>query len=264
MEGLVAGDSRVSAWRILWQAMPAVMRARAALADPEGDLFLPSSPVFRQASQEFPPLAGALGDVEGLAERLGRVAAVHPDGLLFVARGYLLGRKGTPQAWAEAEQAFLQGAEAPSIVPHRRAALFGAAGCQCALARDGPPEKRAERRRRAAQGLHEVVALGVRPELAYQYSVLAISLGAWEVAHWVLSEWERQAPRDPRLPGQRVMLAFHSGAYGRALELVNQIVKQSPKEAGRWEALRKEAAARLRKQLEAVPPPGNAPPVGQL
>jgi hypothetical protein len=60
------------------------------------------------------------------------------------------------------------------------------------------------------------------------------------------------------------MLAFHSGAYGRALELVNQIVKQSPKEAGRWEALRTEAAARLRKQLEAGPPPGNAPPVGPL
>jgi hypothetical protein len=45
---------------------------------------------------------------------------------------------------------------------------------------------------------------------------------------------------------------------------VNQIVKQNPKEAGRWEALRKEAASRLRKQLEAVPPPGKAPPVGQL
>jgi hypothetical protein len=244
--------------------MPAVIRARAALADPEGDLFLPSSPVFHQASQEFPPLAAIHGDMEGLAERFRRIAAVHPDGLLFVARGYVLWRKGTPQAWAEAEEAFLQGAEAPSILPLRRAALFGAATCQFALARDGPPEKRAERRRRAAQGLHKVVALGVRPELAYQCSVMAISLEEWEVAHWVLSEWERRAPRDPRLPGQWVLLAFHSGAYGRAVELVNQIVKQNPKEARRWEALRKEAAARLRKQLDAVPPPGNAPPVGKL
>ncbi len=264
MERLVAADTQVSAWRILWQTMPAVLRARAALADPEGDLFLPSSPVFRQASQEFPPLTGVRGDMEGMAERLRRIAEVHPDSLLFVARGYLLECKGTPQAWAEAEEAFLQGAEAPSIVPLRRAALFGATACQFALARDGPPEKRAERRRQAAQGLHMVVALGVRPELAYQCSVMAISLEEWEVAHWVLSEWERQTPRDPRLPGQRVMLAFHSGAYGRALELVNQIVKENPKQAGRWEALRKQAAARLRKQLEAVPPPGKAAPVGEL
>jgi hypothetical protein len=53
----VAGDTRVSLWSILWQTMPAVIRARAALADPEGNLFLPSSPVFHQASQQFPPLA---------------------------------------------------------------------------------------------------------------------------------------------------------------------------------------------------------------
>jgi hypothetical protein len=156
IEGLVAADTRVSPWRLVWQIMPTVIRAHDALADPEGDLFLPSSPVFRQASQEFPPLTGVRGDMEGLAERLRRIAEVHPDGLLFVTRGYLLECKGTPQGWVEAEQAFLQGAEAPSIVPLRRAALFGAAACQFALARDGPPEKRAERCRRAAQGLRKV------------------------------------------------------------------------------------------------------------
>jgi|SRR5579884_284842 len=264
MEALVAADTRVSPWRLLWQTMPVVLRARAALADPEGDLFLPSTPVFRQASEDFPPLTGLRGDLERLAERLGRLAQVHPDSLLLVARGYLLECKGTPQGWAEAEQAFLQGAEAPSIVPLRRAALFGAAACQFALARDGPAEQRVERRRQAAQGLHRVVALGVCPELAYRCSVMAISLEEWGVAHWVQSEWERQAPRDPRLPEQRVMLAFHSGAYGRALELVNQMVKQNPKAAGRWETLRQETAARLRKQLEAVPPSRTAPPGGQL
>jgi hypothetical protein len=107
-------------------------------------------------------------------------------------------------------------------------------------------------RRRARQSLRQVVALGVRPEQGYALSMMAISLDDLGVAHWVLSEWERQAPRGPRLPAQRILWAFRAGDYGRAVKLVDEAVKAAPKEARQWEKLRAAAATRLREQAKGL------------
>src|SRR5262249_46208143 len=158
--------------------------------------------------------------------------------------------KDTPANWAEAEKMFLRAAESPSIFPVRQPALFGAVSAAWFLSREGPTQSRAAKKRQGADNLRKLVRLGLRPEQGYPLSLMGVYRGEVDLARWVLSEWQRQRPKDPRLPGQRVVVAYRSGEYARAVELIDEIVKRDPRQAGQWQGLRAEAVARLK---EATP-----------
>ncbi len=260
-DALLADDPKASPARLLLQSVPHVTRLRAALGDPEGDLFLPLPPVLPRAFQELPSLASLTSatvlrvGVDDTAAKLRRAAEMHPEGFLYFTLAVLLATKDTPEGWAEAEKAFARAAESPSLLNLRHEALYGLAASQWVLSKEGPSGEREEMRRRARQSVRKVVALGVRPEQGYPLSTMVLSLEDLGAAHWVLSEWERQAPKDPRLPEQRILCAFRSGDYGRAVKLVDEAVKAAPKEARRWEKLRAAAAARLREQAKGLDAP---------
>ena len=226
------------------------------LQDPEGDLFLPLPPVLPRAFQELPSYTSLTTVVLGVglddtAAKLRRAAEMHPEGFLYFILGVSQGTKNTPQGWAEAEKAFSRAVESPSLLNLRREALYGLAACQWVLSKEGPPGER-EMRRRARQSVRKAVALGVRPEQGYPLSMMALNLGDLGLAHWLLSEWERQAPKDPRLPELRILYAFRSGDYGRTLKLVDEAVKAAPRQVKQWEQLRATAAAKLREQAKGL------------
>jgi serine/threonine protein kinase/tetratricopeptide (TPR) repeat protein len=276
--------------------------------DPGGELFLTTSPIFIEAVMpELPELLTAflVGlNVDRAIDKLGHIAEIHPDGLVYITRGILLARQGTQESWMKAEKDFLQASEAPSVVLIRRLALRLAAHAEHELARSyGLPEKRSQ----AAQNLREIMRSGrLRPGSADLLSDLAIGVGDMDLARWIISEWEQQAgrthriaqaiaiqglavrsgaapvvpqtavalrvaafdpsaleqqaPGDPKRREQRARAEFFAGAYGPAIELMDQIVKQDPKAAARWRDYRTRAVAALQKQAKAVSPPKESPP----
>jgi tetratricopeptide (TPR) repeat protein len=261
LEGMLFNDPKTSRWEMTLYITRVLSRAgaaRAALRDPEGDLYLPLPPVLPKAFAQLPDLASLAGmqwDRDGAIKKLGQVVLAHPEGLLYLTLGMLLGLKDKPESWAEAEKAFLRSVESPSLIPVRRLALFGATASEWVLSREGPPAAREEMSRRAGENARKVVALGVSPAYADLLTKVALNMGDVGLAHWVVSEWERQAPKDPRLEPHRIELAFRLGANGRAIKLADPFLKRNPREPGRWQQIRAEAERRLRGEAQALGPP---------
>jgi hypothetical protein len=91
---------------------------------------------------------------------------------------------------------------------------------------------------------------------------MAISLDDLDLARWVLREWERQAPRDPRILEQRARAEWQAGSYATTVRLVDQVLRRklSAREAETWQKLRAQAVEKLRGEAQAVAPGEARPP----
>jgi tetratricopeptide (TPR) repeat protein len=247
LEGAITGDANFSLHRALLGVLLSGSRTRAALK--HADLYLPLPPVLMRAFQELPGplnLIGMGGD--NVAARLERIAELHPDALFYLMEAVLLGNQDRPEKWAASEKAFLRAAETPSILPLRRVALYGAAGAEWVLCREGPRQTRDETRRRAVQNMRKLMAAGIQPAQAPLLLAIAFEAHDTAAAQWILHEWERQTPTDSRLPAQRIRVAFHSEQYARAIDLIDEAVRKNPREAATWKKVRDAAVERLRQQ----------------
>jgi serine/threonine protein kinase/Flp pilus assembly protein TadD len=247
--------------RMEWQLLPLVGKATMTLKDTERNLFLPVPHGLRKTFHDLPgpswsraSLAIFWGNVDDLESMLGQVVSIHPEGSLYLARGALRRRKGGPEAWANAEKDYLRAVEQPAVFPVRRAALLGAVRMEWLLSQEGPPKMREEMRSRARHNLRKVVALGAAPRQEYILLQLALKMKEVHLAHAILGDWKHRAPDDPRLVDAQADLALTEGAYGRAIRLIDEILRQRPQDAGRWQGRRGEALHHLPRQTGAVWP----------
>jgi tetratricopeptide (TPR) repeat protein len=251
MEGAITADTSSSLHRALLVVLLSGSRTRAALQ--QADLYLPLPPVLVQAFQELPGPLNLMGmGGAKIAARLERVAELHPDALVYVMEAVLQGNLDRPDKWAASEKAFLRAAETPSILPLRRVALYGAAGAEWVLCREGPPQTRDEMRRRAVQNMRKLLATGIQPAQAPLLLAIAVEAHDPAAAQWILHEWELQTPTDSRLPAQRIRVAFHSEQYARAIDLIDEAVRKNPRKAETWKKVRAAAVERLGKQGAAI------------
>jgi tetratricopeptide (TPR) repeat protein len=228
-------------------------------------LLLPIPPVLFKAFRPIPPLMWMLPlrNYAGVSRVLAEVVHIHPDGLGYLALGAFLAAQ---DRLVEAEQAFLTAAANPSLIPVRRAALMGAVNCEwllavgvqlapearkrnqvfggcgqlgavLALAPAGPvpvlpalylkPEPPSAR---ALRSVRQMVALGgIRPDQASRLAHVAIETGQYDLARWIVADWERQAPDDLEALRKRARVELKAGAYGRAIEAAERLRMQADK-----------------------------------
>src|SRR5205085_3884240 len=106
------------------------------------------------AAAVLPGLGG--GNPDRVIAELGRAFRVHPDAFLAYTQGVLAANAGR---MAEAERAFLAAADATSLVPVQRGALYAAVFCQWELA-DRDPGARRELLGRAVQTARRLIDRG--------------------------------------------------------------------------------------------------------
>jgi tetratricopeptide (TPR) repeat protein len=274
--------------------------ARAAGGPPlnSSGLLLPIPPVLFKALRRLPGALElltrlALGDYRGLSQALSEALRIHPDGLLYLAQGQMLGLQ---DRWAEAENAFLAAAHTPSIVPVRRPALFAAMEAAWMLAQQGASSPEVERRNRLVSSrgqlgavlasapsgpLHVLPALfsqaegprhralrharglvalgGVRVDQMLHLTIVALQMDDLDLARRLVSEWQRQAPGDLIALRRRAAVELKGGAYGRALEAADAVLKVrrgDPEALG----LRAQATEEIRKQAPSLGAGGKSPP----
>jgi serine/threonine protein kinase len=259
LHDLVGGES-ASPTRALLGFLPTLTRAAGTMRNWRAQeantvLFLPVPPVLLQAFSglaDTMPLALVGINLKAGQEALGRALTKHPDGLLYLLRGNMY---GVSKRWAEAEEMFVLAAKAPSLIPIRPAALYFAASSEWVLTNQGPIEQRAEMKRRSIDHIRQYVMLGdVRPDHGFGLSTAAIHFKEFELARWVIREWERRFPKDSRLLEQRAYVEFNSGSHAKAIELADQLLMRKVTNTKRWQQLRRNAVAGLQKQAEAMAP----------
>jgi hypothetical protein len=228
-----------------------------ALSPLGADLLKLASPL------EMMAMVGRQQDVSGkLLDTVSRAADVVPDGVLLVFRGAGL---VAADRRAEAEPLFLRALDPQShslFVSARLYALYGAAGCEWALGNRAPPDP--ERQARAKKHLRELVRELARidalsADWGPKLSDLALPMKEYDLARWVLLEWEKQAPDNLDVQYKRLQLEYETENYSRAVAVADQILKREPRDQGMLEAVRgqqKSALEKLRQQLEAHPPSG--------
>jgi tetratricopeptide (TPR) repeat protein len=190
-------------------------------------------------------------------EELSRAVRIHPEGTVWVLYGQLLMFKGRLE---EAEEAFLRGAEAPSMVPVRRAALYNAAVCAAIRGGINGSDRDVAVLDRALRHIRALLALGdVRPDQADELSIIALKTGQLDLARALVAMWERQAPTDLKAVRRRARVELEGGAYGRALEAANRVLAPWPQDQ---EALdcRAKAIERAREEARRLPAPDKGPP----
>jgi tetratricopeptide (TPR) repeat protein len=266
--GAVGDDPAAELLPLLLKLRSAGVKLHLLQQDPAGDpgelvrtrtgLLFPVPPVLFKAFRGVPALGlpWFLGDYDGVSRALADVTRVHPDGLLFLTRGTVLTGAGR---LAEADEFFLQAADAPSFLPVGRPALFRAIQCEWrlatgmkvspeaagrnglfkvrgqlggALAAAGGPlealpgtclgsERWADR---ALRHVRRFVALyRVRPDEARSLATVAVEMGDLDLARWIVSAWEQQAPNDPNALAKRALVELKGGAYGRAVEAADRL-----------------------------------------
>jgi tetratricopeptide (TPR) repeat protein len=252
LESLLAGDQGGSSLGAMVRVGSALATARAALKDPEGDLYLPLPPVLSRAFQEMPtPLSLTGFGGSAAVKKLARLTEIHPEGFLHLTRGVLLARSDDPAGWSAAEDAFRKAEAAPSIFPLRRGALFATVAAEWVLSREGPETLREARKRQSVATLRRLVDLGPRVEQMDYLTTMALTMGEVQLAGRIVEEWMRQAPKDSRLPRQRLLVAFRSLRYERFLDLLGELVKE-PEQSRQWNQARQLAIEGLRKQSEEL------------
>ena len=173
----------------------------------------------------------------------------HPDGLLPLAAGLLLEPR-RPDHPDELRR-FLRGqtdlfqmaAELPSLIPNtQRLARFMAALGQVELGlRLQPPDPK---ERQAA--LHNLEWFrGLTNVTTVEYKAcfdLAFELQAFDLAREFLSRWEPLQPGEPVVTRSRIALELASGAYGKALRLIDGLLAKDPE--NRWALAKRQEAIR--------------------
>jgi Flp pilus assembly protein TadD len=260
MEKALAGAARESYPALVWRFASAALRLRVAVRSwgkEQGGgsllLLLPVPPVLAQTFGDFSaavPLALLGGKPDRALRELEQAAVKYPNSMIYLVQGLLLAQH---DRWEEAEKQFLQAEQTTSVIDVHPAARFCAACSEWVLSQRGPPSLRPEMKRRAGRHLRATVARGtVSPEQAGILSDMATDLGEAELARWILREWQRQSPGDPRVLEQRARLEFRAGAYGRAVELIDEVLAGKPKDAKSWRNLRGQAASGLTRQAQAA------------
>jgi hypothetical protein len=189
----------------------------------------------------------------GIVRGLDHALEIHPEGMLFLARGMFLAQRDDKEGWTKAEQDFLKASETPSLVAVQPRALYLAAFAEWQLHMTYGPQP--EMRQRSLTNVRKVLALGgVDAEQFMGLTVMARKMGDPELALWVMEEWARQAPDDPRLPQQQAFAAFEVGEYGRAITLLNAMLAKMPAAADekRWRDVRAAAVSKLQAQAREV------------
>jgi tetratricopeptide (TPR) repeat protein len=221
---------------------------------------------------------------------LTELATVHPEGTICYIRALaLMGN----HMYAEAEQAALEAAETPALLLVRQPALYSAFAADCMLY---PPRAVEDLRdlpvktvglmasplgqapllaaatlapgvmdnrgqvvlRRAIEHLRKTRALGPSPFPARrELPVMATYLAReYTLARELLDEWEKQAPDDPTALFWRARTELGAGAYGKALEAAEKVLKQKPDNARAIEIKKKAIENILREarpHLQAAP-----------
>jgi tetratricopeptide (TPR) repeat protein len=199
-------------------------------------------------------LAAALGGDSGpVIAELERAFRVHPDAFFAFVHGVLA---ANARRMEEAERAFLAAADATSLVPIKRGALFGAVFCQWELA-DQDPAARREQLARAVQTSRRLIASGrLTPVQAALVASVAAEAGEFDLARGVIADWERQAPEDVLAWRKRLDAEFRAGAYGPAVAAADRILKRLPDDesARRFRAAAAERLADAAKKARPRPP----------
>jgi tetratricopeptide (TPR) repeat protein len=255
----LVADPEASLLVKLLRVTPPVTRAWAALrklgpargqANP--GLLLPIPPVLVKVAHDLSavlPRTVFGANPDGAIAALSRAVRVHPEGMLFLALGLMLADR---DRWAEAERAFRQAAETPSLIPVDRAALFAAACSEWVLADLRGPAPHKEMKARAVRHAWELVRRGeIPPGQADLLTQMAVAMREFDLARRIVTDWERQAPGRLRPLRRHLAIEMSAGAYGAAVQVADRILGQSPNDA---EALRQRSAAvaGLREQLKTV------------
>jgi tetratricopeptide (TPR) repeat protein len=261
-----AGAPGVSRLKLLPAALRLVLRLPEGMsrrpAPSTAAVLLPLPPTvlkgYGPALSAAPAMLLGRGDGRRALDEFPEALRVHPEGLLYQLYGQVLLRNGRRE---DAEQAFLTAFKTPSVVPVRRAALFQAILCEWTLAR-GRGAAGQELRERALANTRQLVALGgVRPFQASPLAVIAREMNDLDLARAILADWQRQSPRDLKALLQRAEVELRGGAYGRVLEMVDQILSLDAKnkQAPAYRARALEGIRRLAEKANA-PAPRVLPP----
>jgi tetratricopeptide (TPR) repeat protein len=154
---------------------------------------------------------------------------IFPTGIFAFFRGVLLFEEGK---YEDAEKAFIQSAEMPSVVKFRRMARFGAFGAQSMLLGQKIPP--AALRDRVRQNIQAIIDLGdADPERAQYMAGLAVLIDEVDLARSILAKWERRSPRDPEAWAWRAFIERIGGSYDRSMTAAQEALRLKP---GHWPA----------------------------
>jgi tetratricopeptide (TPR) repeat protein len=220
--------------------LPGALGAGGADASTDARLLLHLPPLLYDAFGSlfrFVRLLQQDKDAEALDE-LQRLAAVNPEGMVFYLRGMLLAGKGR---YREAEPALLRAAETPAMVPVRRSSLFLAVVAQWGQVRAAAPRPETALRAKAVGNIRRLLGLGpVLPAHAFLLWNIAAQARELDLARLVVADWEQQAPGDLEAKVARATVERLGGAYAKALETAEEVLKKKPDHA---EALRNKRLA---------------------
>jgi hypothetical protein len=178
-----------------------------------------------------PLLRGLILNRGALRGEIDEALRVFPTGLCALIRADLLFEEGK---YEDAEKAFIQAAEMPSVVKFCRMARFMALVAQVKLLGQTTPP--AALRDRVRQNIQAIMALGdADPERAqYMAGLAAVLIGELDLARSILAEWERRSPRDHEAWAWRAFIERIGGSYGRSMTAAQEALRLKP---GHWPAL---------------------------
>ncbi len=186
-------------------------------------------------------------------EELQRFSAINPEGTVLYVQGMMLAGQ---ERYREAEPLLLRAAEMPSIVPVRRSALYMAVITQWGQVRAAAPRPEPALRARAMGNIRRVLSLGpVIPAHAPLLWNIAAQARELDLARLVIADWEQQAPADLEAKVARATIERIGGAYARAIEVADEVLKRKPNHA---EALRNKRLAEQKLRELRQSPPGRS------
>jgi tetratricopeptide (TPR) repeat protein len=264
------GTSEISTWQVTWRFMQAWLRVGALTQEgDEGQLSLPLPPTFRAglkiASQRAlelqihlnagslprfvrPNPAGVLADLEA-------AEAVHPDGVFAFMRALVL---GSHDRLGDAERALARAAEQSSLLHVGPASLCLGALCATKVGLDkaqaGAMDEARQAGARAIRSLRELLRLGeVRSDWAGGMVAVALGNDEIDLARHILREWELRQPNAPAIPQARLDVESRAGAWGRVIEIAQQILAKQPGDRKVQQTLA-DAREQLRQQAARLAP----------
>jgi predicted Ser/Thr protein kinase len=182
-------------------------------------------------------------------------ARAHPEGTVLFLQALSL---FAALRMADAEKVALEAAETPALFSIRQQALMTAVMAEAALyaLRHEQPALG-----RAAGNLRRARELGPLRVYAHRETGINVALraGQMALARQLLEDWQAEAPDSPMLVKYRAAAEIQAGAYGRALEVIDQGLREQPKDETLLR-LKKQAIEKLlqeaRPHLPAVPEKG--------
>ncbi len=199
-----------------------------------------------------PALAAYLisGKAEPLINELAQAVQAHPEGTLHYVHALVLFSEGR---MAQAEAAFVKAASTPAMAPVRRAALFHAVFVEGFLSHTKLAKPDLEMRRRSMVHMRQLLTLGpVRPKEALHLVKIARYSSDWDLARYILADWERQEPKNSDVWRQRAMTELKAGAYGPAMEAARKVLGQHPSDSDARQCLQ-EAETKIRQLHQTLP-----------